>query len=149
MLTPLLAGLDGAALAYFLDPDQGRRRRNITRDRVASTLRRGSRNLARTGRQAAAEAYGLSRKATYLTPRDEPPPNDATLSQRVESEVFRDPDIPKGRINVNAEQGVVVLRGEVDRPEQIRSVETAVRRVSGVVDVENLLHLPDTPAPMR
>jgi len=149
MLRLLLASAAGAAVAYFLDPEQGRRRRNVTSDRLAATVRRGSRNLGRTGRYAAAEVYGLSQKARHLTPQEKLAPNDATLSQRVESEVFRNPEIPKGRINVNAEQGVVVLRGEVDRPEQIRSIEAAVRRVPGVVDVENLLHLPDTPAPMR
>ena len=60
--------------------------------------------------------------------------------------MFRDPDIPKGRININAEGGVIVLRGELERPEQINAVEAAVRRVAGVRDVENLLHLPGTPA---
>lgn len=76
-------------------------------------------------------------------------PNDADLVQRVESEVFRDPDIPKGRINLNAEDGTVVLRGQVERPDQIRAVEKAVRKVHGVREVENLLHLPDMPAPNK
>jgi hypothetical protein len=146
MLRILLAGAAGAALSYFLDPDQGRRRRNMARDRVAATFRRGFRRLARAGRAAAAEAYGLTQKATHLTPEDPFPPNDATLAHKVESEVFRDPDIPKGQININAEGGVIVLRGELERPEQINAVEAAVRRVPGVRDVENLLHLPGTPA---
>jgi osmotically-inducible protein OsmY len=74
------------------------------------------------------------------------PPNDATLARKVETQLFADPDLPKGRININAEHGVVVLRGELDRPEEIDAVETAARKVSGVLDVKNLLHLTGTPA---
>ena len=39
------------------------------------------------------------------------------------------------------------LRGQVDRPELIHDLEEAVRKVPGVRGVENLLHLPGTPAP--
>ena len=148
MLTPLLAGALGAAVMYFLDPDQGRRRRNMTRDRIAATFRGGIRGLSRAGRAAGAEAYDAAQKATHLGPDDPFPPNDATLAKKVESEVFRDPEVPKGRINLNVEGGVVVLRGELDRPEQITAVEAAARRVAGVREVENLLHLPGTPARM-
>jgi osmotically-inducible protein OsmY len=72
--------------------------------------------------------------------------DDLTLTDRVMSEVFGDEDIPKGSIDVNAEHGVIVLRGEVPTPQMIESVESRVRRVSGVRDVRNLLHLPKTPA---
>lgn len=133
---------------YFLDPDRGRRRRNMARDRAAAASRGSLRRAARTGRVLAANAYGLSWKVRHRAPEDPFPPNDVTLVKKVESEVFRDPDIPKGRINVNAEGGVIVLRGELDRPEQIKAVEAAVKRVPGVRDVENLLHLPGMPARM-
>jgi len=73
--------------------------------------------------------------------------DDATLVDKVESAIFRDPAVPKGRININAERGRVVLRGEVDQSEQISALEAAARQVPGVKDVENLLHLPGTPAP--
>jgi hypothetical protein len=143
----LLAGAAGAALAYFFDPDRGRRRRNMTRDRVTGALRHQYSRAERLGRAASAQAYGLKQKVTHPVSEDEAPPNDATLTQRVESEVFRHPSVPKGRINVNAEEGVIVLRGELDRPDQITDIENAVRNVPGVLDVRNLLHLPGTPAP--
>ena len=148
MLKPLVAGALGAAVMYFLDPDQGRRRRHMTRDRIAATFRGGLRGLSRAGRAAGAEVYGAVRTVTHLQQEDPFPPNDATLAKKVESEVFRDPEVPKGRINLNVEGGVVVLRGELDRPEQISAVEQAARRVAGVREVENLLHLPGTPARM-
>ncbi|MEX2103697.1 MAG: BON domain-containing protein, partial [Gaiellaceae bacterium] len=68
--------------------------------------------------------------------------DDATLVDRVESIVFRGRDIPKGQINVNAENGVVFLRGEVDRPELLEELESRVSKVRGVRGVENKLHVP-------
>ena len=147
LLAGLLGGIAGAALEYLLDPDRGRRRRNMARERLAATVRSGLRGARRTARGAGASAYGLSQKLVHLRPRDPSPPSDAALAHRVESEVFRDPEIPKGRVNINVERGVVVLRGELDRPEQINALEAAVRKVPGVRGVENLLHLPGTPAP--
>jgi osmotically-inducible protein OsmY len=61
--------------------------------------------------------------------------------------VFRGLDLPPGRININAEYGVITLRGAVDRPDQIDELERRVRRVNGVQDVANLLHLSGTTAP--
>jgi len=145
----LVAGAVGGALEYLLDPERGRRRRNMARDRLAATARRGFRSLGRTARGASTQAYSLWQKALHVQPEEWSVPNDATLVQRVESRLFRDPAIPKGRLTINAEAGVVVLRGEVDRPEEIRAVEAAVLKMPGVRDVENLLHLPGTPAPSK
>jgi osmotically-inducible protein OsmY len=76
-------------------------------------------------------------------------PDDQTLVDRVESQVFRDRHDVKGRVNVNAEHGRVVLRGELESPEQIDDLVGAVRSVDGVRDVESLLHVPGTEAPMH
>ncbi|MPZ13144.1 MAG: BON domain-containing protein [Chloroflexi bacterium] len=143
----LAAGVIGAGLAYLLDPDHGRRRRAIVRDRLTAAARRGARQSGRWGRYTASTVSGWSLKAARLGRVETEPVNDLTLSHRVESELFRDSRVPKGQINVNAEQGVIVLRGALDRPEQIRGVEERVRRVLGVVDVDNQLHLINTPAP--
>jgi osmotically-inducible protein OsmY len=68
--------------------------------------------------------------------------NDPTLKQRVESEIFRAPDAPKDRVSVNAENGVVVLRGQLDSAQQIDALVLAATRVEGVAAVENLLNRP-------
>jgi len=83
--------------------------------------------------------------------REEPKPdlNDPTIEAKVETELFREPHVPKGQINVNVQDGVVQLRGEVDRPELIEELVAKARAVQGVRDVENLLHLPGTEAPMH
>ncbi len=59
----------------------------------------------------------MTQKVKHRTEEDKPQPDDVTLARKVESEIFRDADVPKGQINVNAENGVIVLRGEVEEPE--------------------------------
>ena len=145
----LLAGAAGAGLMYFLDPDRGRRRRNMARDRVAATFRRGARRAERLGRRAGADAYGVAQRVTHPRSEDTGPVDDKTLEQRVESELFRGRDIAPGRVNVSVEEGVLVLRGQLDRPEQIAELEAAANKIPGVRAVENLLHLPGTPPPNK
>jgi osmotically-inducible protein OsmY len=139
----------GALLAFFLDPRSGRRRRHGLRDRARGSFHRGLRKTRHLARGLIAEAYGLKQKARHRHEVPKEQPNDATLVAKVESEVLRDADVPKGQINVNAESGVVVLRGQLERPELIAELEAKVRKVQGVLDVENLLHLPGTEAPMH
>ena len=129
----------GAALSYFFDPENGKRRRKVTADRLAALMRRhGGRLMKGTGSQA----HALKQKATHLREEPKPQPDDVTLARKVETEIFRDADVPKGRINVNAENGKVVLRGEVDSNEMIDDLVAKARKVQGVEDVENLLHTP-------
>lgn len=137
-----------AALTYFFDPQQGRTRRAQLQQRLPALFRGGGREAARLGRTASAEAYGLKQKVTR---RGEEPKdfNDETLAAKVETEIFRDADVPKGQINVNAQDGVVQLRGEVPSEDMISTLVDKARSVQGVADVENLLHTPGQPAPMH
>jgi osmotically-inducible protein OsmY len=142
----VLAALVGAVAAYFLDPDRGRSRRAVTRDRLRGAARRGAREIDRTARQVEDRARRPSESARW-TPTGNPEIDDATLAQKVMSEVFRDDRLPKGDVNVNSEYGVVYLRGEIEDPELIAEIVERTRDVDGVVDVENLLHLPGETAP--
>lgn len=144
----LLAGI-GAALAYFFDPQNGARRRNMTRDRTLAFFRQGGRKAERAGRAVGSQASGLKQKATHLREEEKPQPDDVTLAHMVESELFRDEQVPKGQININAENGKIFLRGEVGEQGMIRDLEDRARSVQGVEDVENLLHLPGAEAPMH
>jgi osmotically-inducible protein OsmY len=138
----------GAAATYFSDPDNGRRRRSVARDRGLALLRRTGSRAEQAGRGVAAETYGVSQKVQHI--KEEPKDfDDVTLARKVETEIFRDPEVPKGQINVNAANGVVSLRGEVQRAEMIDELVERARNVQGVRDVENLLHLPDAPAHTR
>ncbi len=138
----------GAAATYFFDPDRGRTRRIKAKDQTLATFRRIGRRSQRLKRATGAETYSLWQKATHRTPAD-PEPDDLTLAHKVESEVFGDPTIPKGKININAEDGVVVLRGELDDPKQLDTLEDTVRKIPGVAGVRNLLHLQGEPAPNK
>jgi osmotically-inducible protein OsmY len=137
----------GAALTYFFDPQQGRRRRTMARDKVAAFFRSRAREGERIAGSASAQADALKQKATHMKEEPKPQPDDVTLARKVETEIFRDPEVPKGQINVNAENGKVVLRGEVSQPELIKDLEERARSVQGVQEVENLLHTPGTEAP--
>jgi osmotically-inducible protein OsmY len=136
----------GAAFAYFFDPQNGKRRRKMASDRLAGLSRRHGKRLARAG---ASEARGLKQEAAYMSEEEKSQPDDVTLARKVESEIFRDPDVPKGKIDVNAENGKVVLRGEADSAEMIEELVGRARSVQGVQEVESLLHTPGEPAPMH
>jgi hypothetical protein len=138
----------GALLAYFLDPKAGRRRRHTARDRGTSRLRRGERRAATRARRARSHAFGIARRTLNAArPRHREPLDDITLARKVESELYRRVRVPKGHISINAEDGLVFLRGVMDRQDDIERVELATRQIEGVLDVENLIHLPGTPAP--
>ena len=75
--------------------------------------------------------------------------DDGTLKAKVESELFRDEHEVKGAINVNAQEGIVQLRGELPSRDLIEALVDRTRKIHGVNDVENLLHTPGTEAPMH
>jgi len=147
MLLLLLAGAGaGYSIAYLLDPERGHSRRAELKQRLGGMSREASRTAQRTIEVAGDRATGLKNRVTSAA--DNPDPDDLTLLDRVESQVFSDPTIPKGDINVMVVDGRAVLRGQVSQP-QIGAIEAAVRKVVGVKDVENLLHPPGTPAPNK
>lgn len=138
------AGL-GAVLAYFLDPDRGRSRRAQTADRLAGLMRRGARRVGRGVRYVRATLAGLAERRGREDSNEREWPNDATLAHKVESEVFRDPTVPKGRMNINAEDGVVFLRGVAESRDQIERIIAATLAVDGVREVQSRLRAPGDP----
>jgi hypothetical protein len=138
----------GVLLEYFLDPKAGRRRRHTARDRAMSRVRRGERRAAARARRAESRAVGIAQRTLNgARPRHREPFDDVTLARKVESELYRRARVPKGHISINAEDGLVFLRGVIDRQEDIERIEVATRQIAGVRAVENLIHLPGTPAP--
>jgi hypothetical protein len=73
--------------------------------------------------------------------------NDAGLADKIRSEVIG--AHPNARINVNVEDRVAVLRGQVLTLGDIDDIERGVRGVSGITDVRNYLHLQDEDAPNK
>jgi osmotically-inducible protein OsmY len=136
------AGAAGLAAGYFLDPDSGKRRRHIARDRATALIRRGAQKTRREAGYAAGTVEGKVEAARSKAAPEKPAANDQALAERVKTEIFQPADAPKGSVNVNVENGIVYLRGEVKRPDQIRELVEHAGSVDGVSGVESLLHTP-------
>lgn len=124
----------GAFATFFLDPDQGRRRRAIARDRLSSGLRHAADS-------SQALAHGLRNRTTGLVAgarrRLSPAPvPDDVLAERVRARMGH--IVSHSSIDVQAVQGEVTLRGPVLDAE-IEGLLRAVRAVPGVRRVVNQL----------
>jgi hypothetical protein len=147
-ITLALGAAAGAAAQYFLDAQAGRRRRHIARDRGLSLAKQQAEEAVRKADYAAGQAKGAVHRVipTPSDDRQHEQLGDAALARKVESEIFRGAEAPKGQVDVNAENGVIFLRGEVERP-WIERLASEAEQVGGVKAVRNLLHPPGTPAP--
>jgi len=139
----------GWLAAYLFDPRLGHGRRTLARDWLLARGRRVVRRGERAGRHVTATAYGKTQAFLHRHEAKKPQPDDATLAHKVESIIFRDHDVPKGQISINAEDGVVWLRGEVPDETMLNALVERTREVAGVRGVESLLHLPGQDAPMH
>lgn len=150
----LAASVAGAAGEYFLDPDNGKRRRHIARDRALATIRRPAKAAVREAARKASYAEGVAKGVVHEATtsgdaRDPARLNDPALARKVESEAFRGRDAPKGEVNVNVESGIVYLRGELDSREEIERLIAATKAIDGVGEVRSLLHLPGEEPPSK
>lgn len=109
----LLGGAVGAGALYLLDPEKGEERRQ-----------------------------SLMGAAGSLGGGDGMPDRDQFVTDRVESEIFRDSSLPKGQMNINTVDGVVYVRGTANSQEQIAEIERRIKAIEGVDAVINLLRLP-------
>ena len=137
----------GALLALFADPATGRRRRAMARDKAGSYRRRGTRQLAATGRAAHSGIQARKARLAHRRPVEREY-DDATLVDHVRSELGRDPLAHEG-ILVSAARGIVQLRGEIENEVDIEELVKRTEQINGVRAVENLLHVPGAPAPMH
>jgi osmotically-inducible protein OsmY len=144
----LLGAAAGAAAAWFLDPNDGARRRSVAQDKALKYARKSASEVEAQAKYAGGVARGAVVEATPGGGREDAGErlNDPALAAKVQSEIFRDAEAPKGDVSVNVEDGIVYLRGQVDSPETITQLEQAARQVEGVRGVENLLHGPGEPA---
>jgi osmotically-inducible protein OsmY len=108
-------------------------------------------NPSRRGqlKQAADKAKGAVATATPSVPGAHrvDDADDVTLARKVETEIFRAPDAPKGDVSIDVQAGVVYLRGVVADDAWIQRFADDAKKVDGIKGVKNLLHRPGTPAP--
>jgi osmotically-inducible protein OsmY len=148
MAAAVLGGLFGAVAEYLLDPARGHARRAELRERSAAAGRRSAKQVRRTAVRRAAHLRGRAHRMGHrLTTPYHPPVDDRTLVDRVRSEVFGHRRFGRLSVNVDAFDGVVTLRGQLEDQNTIHDLEVAVGKVTGVRRVENLLHTPHTTAP--
>jgi len=135
----------GAVVEYFvLDRRHARRRRHMARERGVAIVRRRSRAAIRRARYAEGVAEGVAHRATHAVPgrNSKAALDDVSLASKVESVAFREAAVSKAHVSVNAEKGVVFLRGRLETDDEIQRLVRAAAAVDGVERVENLLHTP-------
>jgi BON domain len=136
-MQPLLLGITlGAVGALLLDPQQGRRRRALLRDKVDRTVSESREFADAASKDLRHRAHGIAMRAKSL--RAGPAP-DEVLVERVRAKLGRYSSHP-GAITVTAHGGHVVLTGDILAPEVDRLFD-AVRALRGVEHVDNQLNL--------
>jgi osmotically-inducible protein OsmY len=144
-LVALLGAFGVGALAdrFIFDRANARRRRHMARERGLAKLRRRSREAVRRAKYTEGVAEGVAHRAAHAMPgvgKRKEPLDDVSLAQKVEGEAFRQAGVSKAHVSVNAERGVVYLRGRLDSEREIEKLVRATRAVEGVTRVENKLN---------
>ena len=124
----------GAAAMYLFDPDRGRRRRAIARDKLRSAVQRTSTFVEAARRDARHRIDGLGAKTHRLALRDDTPSNDV-LVERVRARLGRVVSHPHA-IRVVADSGRVRLIGPILAREHMPLI-AAIRLVRGVREIDD------------
>jgi len=127
----------GAAFMYFSDPNRGKRRRALVRDKVAKTWHQVTSLADKAQRDMFHRAEGaFSELKAEFGDRH---PDDVVLIERVRSHVGRAVSHPHA-MEVGAQRGKVTLKGPVLADEVDHLLQT-VRSVPGVEEVVNRLEI--------
>ena len=123
----------GAGVMYLLDPQSGRRRRALTRDKARHLASEAGERSGKRRRDLANRARGLAHTLTGAVRRDRP--DDGVLRERVRAELGRHVSSPSA-IEVSCEGGTCTLRGRIlaAEAEELLAAVGGVRGVEGVVD---------------
>jgi len=136
LVTVLCAASLGAILMFLFDPDNGKRRRALLKDKsthYARRVRRAEESLVHETLHHVRGALGSIRgQLTHAEPVD-----DAVLAERVRAALGR--VVPDAHaIDVKVRDGCVTLKGPVTQ-EEVGEIVTCTQRVRGVQWVENRL----------
>jgi len=128
----------GVALMYFLDPDSGRRRRALVREKSGRYAREARERQAALLRHASNRAHGAM-AAIRDRVHTEEIVDDAILLERVRAALGHVVGDPLA-VDIRVRCGTVILKGPA-REDQVEELVTCARNVRGVLDVENRLAL--------
>jgi len=130
----------GAGLMYLADPEKGRRRRSVARDKARSALRESGEAIDKASRDISNRARGVVSEAKSLLGDENV--SDDVLAERIRSKIGRLVSHPSA-IEVRAEEGLITLRGPV-LADEVNDLIAAVSSVRGVSDIENALQVHET-----
>ena len=134
----LLAGFGlGAGLMYVLDPQLGRRRRILMRDKLVRAGHKTEEGLCTLRHDLANRVTGLAAEAKGLFARDEP--SDQVVTDRIRAHLGRLVSHPHA-IKVSVQEGQATLSGPILAHEVERLVD-CVSSVPGVQGVANRLDI--------
>ena len=125
----------GAAAMYYLDPETGRRRRALVRDRGIAARHDLEDYASAASRRASDKLQGTAARTRSRVSRE--PVDDEQLHERIRSRLGHVVERP-GDIEVQVRDGYVVLSGSVDE-EEIDQLVSAVTAIKGVEGVDNLV----------
>lgn len=138
----LLAGAGvGAGVMFLLDPDRGKRRRALLRDKAIHLTRVGGNTFGKISRDVRNRAIGVASEIRASLKESEIP--DSVLVDRVNSRLGRYP-VHDRSIDVSASNRIVTLRGNVLASEA-DTILSAVSSVRGVKNVINELVVHESP----
>jgi hypothetical protein len=138
MLTGLAAG---AALAFFLDPQTGARRRAEVRQQAIHLGKKTARAANAIARDVAHRSRGVAARLGALGTESDA--DDRVIADRVRARLGRVSSHPRA-IEVVASDGCVELRGPI-LAREVDAVVRAAARVRGVRDVVNALDAHESP----
>jgi osmotically-inducible protein OsmY len=125
----------GAAAMYLLDPETGRRRRALVRERSGGAARDLQDSVRSAGRDAANRMRGrVAETKSHLAGE---PVDDDTLHDRIQAKIGHLMDRPS-TVDVDVVDGHVVLSGEAP-DDEAAALARYVAGMQGVSDVENRL----------
>jgi hypothetical protein len=68
---------------------------------------------------------------------------DTRLQLKIKEELGKSREIQADKLTINVREGVVTITGELNTREEIDKVVQIVKAIDGVVDVKDLMTLPD------
>lgn len=138
----LMAGVGlGAGVMFILDPDRGKRRRALLRDKAIHLSRVGSCTVGKISRDVRNRAVGVVSELRASLKEGQVP--DSVLVDRVKARLGRYP-VHDRAIAVDAQNGTVTLKGDV-LANEVETLLSAVSAVRGVNDVINELIVHESP----
>jgi hypothetical protein len=129
----------GAAAMYVLDPQSGKGRRAVLKDKATSLARKEGEMMAKAGRDLKNRAMSIRPRLAAAMRRESA--DDRKVAQRICSKAGRALTYP-GAVEVSAKEGRITLRGDILKSE-VPVLLSAAESCKGVSQIDNQLRIHD------